>query len=92
MSQVNKYEKQLFEGVAHGGPYDGLTLESRFPKGILFVDKPTETAIVYDWAGYEEGFRARTERPVALDHTGRLRAADEPNYDVRARIEEVGNW
>lgn len=82
----------LYEGVATNGPYAGETLIGRFPKGILFVDKPSNTCIVYDYS-FEEGsylYRARTEKPVPLRNDpdiNRVRAADEFTYDVQAAIE-----
>lgn len=71
----------LFVGPCIGGPWDGLTGTSRFPKGFLLVHRPLKQAWVYDFMGGE--FHARTERAEALSDEGRMRAAMESTYDIR---------
>lgn len=56
--------KTLYSGIAVGGPLEGKTIEGRFPKGILFVSKPTNKAWVYDYFESEGKFFAR---PVGYD-------------------------
>jgi hypothetical protein len=80
--------KEIYEGKAVGGPYDGLDLESRFPKGVLFVDKASDTVYIYDWNTEHRNFLGRWDVPRHLVTSERKRAAEEPNYDVRAAIEE----
>ncbi len=58
-------EKQLYQGVCVGGPLDGQTRESRYPKGALLVNKPGGSAWVYDYqAGDEPRFVAREQAPL----------------------------
>lgn len=82
----------VYEGLAVGGPLDGETVQSRYPKGFLLVDKPNNRAWVYD---YDEGHNKSGDRladrsrfvareQYTLDHAKRLRAAEEFDYDVRA--------
>ncbi len=74
-------------GPCTGGPLDGQTLISRYPKGVLVVNRPTDSAWVYDWDGTK--FAARSDEPDELVEDGdadknRWRAALEGNYDVMA--------
>lgn len=76
-----------FTGRCVGGPLDSEEATSRFPKGLLVVNRPTDSAWVYDWDG--ERFVARADEPDELvdDETAdknRWRAALEDNYDVIA--------
>lgn len=57
-------EKTLYRGVAVGGPMDGAEVEGRYPGGILFVDKASEKAWLYDFYAEEGKFFAR---PVGYD-------------------------
>lgn len=68
-------------GTCHGGPYDGVLVVVRRPKGFLLVDKPTRSCWVYDYSD-GDGFTARTSEPQRLDDAGRWRAVDEGNYDL----------
>jgi hypothetical protein len=73
-------DEATYAGTARGGPYDGLRLVSRFPSGILLVDRPDGWALVYD---YDDGeFHAREN--ADLDDDGRWQAAEGCTYDVRA--------
>jgi hypothetical protein len=54
----------LYQGLAIGGPLDGEEIEGRYPGGILFVDKPSNKAWLYDF--YEESGRFIL-RPVGYD-------------------------
>lgn len=70
-------------GVCRGGPLDGRVAESRFPDGLLVVDKERGLAWVYGWCAGE--FTCRSpEDGEPLDEDGRLRAAEGPDLDVRA--------
>lgn len=57
-------EEELYAGLAIAGPMDGIQVESRFPGGVLFVDKPTQKAWLYDF--YAEANRFYL-RPVGYD-------------------------
>jgi hypothetical protein len=84
-------EETLFTGPASHGPYHGLILESRFPKGILFVDKQQGLCILYDWSPDARVFYARSDFPVPLRTDAgdnRYRAASEFDYEVRAALED----
>lgn len=73
-----------YAGTACGGPepYDGRLLVSRYPAGVLLIDKAAGWVWIYDYNAEHQLFYAREQR--ALDHQRRWRAADEPDYDVRA--------
>ncbi|MER5608328.1 hypothetical protein AB0F93_00030 [Micromonospora tulbaghiae] len=77
------------EGVCVGGPLAGQTIASRFPQGVLLVDRPAGHCWLYDWRDGQ--FVARTDEPMPVqdgpaDGPGdsRYRAAAEPHYDVLA--------
>jgi hypothetical protein len=57
-------EEDLYTGLGIAGPMDGLTVESRFPGGILFVSKPDNKAWLYDFYPESERFILR---PVGYD-------------------------
>jgi hypothetical protein len=57
-------EEMLYTGMAIAGPMDGLQVESRYPGSVLFVDKPSNKAWLYDF--YEESGRFYL-RPVGYD-------------------------
>lgn len=89
-------ERSVNVGHAQGGPLDGELVSSRFPKGILVVDKPGNRAWVYDWNG--SAFLCRDDEPRELDNAKRWEAADGDEYDVRAYevttndvVEEAGD-
>lgn len=75
-----------FAGYVTGGPptYDGKLLVSRYPKGVLLVDRPANRAWVLDFDAAGGLFRGRDSAGSVLDTAGRWRAAEEPNYEVRA--------
>ena|ERR1043165_3641027 len=57
-------EENLYSGMAVGGPMTGELIEGRFPNGILFVNKPTNQAWLYD---YYVGLSKFYVRPVGYD-------------------------
>lgn len=69
-------------GECHGGPLDGTTGHSRYPKGFLLVDKQAGLAWVYDWNG--TAFVCRDETPRAEDYGKRMDAAEGTDWDVQA--------
>lgn len=76
-----------YEGECHGGPLNGQTIVSRFPKGFLLVDKPANHCWIYEWDESISSFQVRQEEPMECQTSGeknRYRAADEFNYDVIA--------
>lgn len=54
----------LYSGLAVGGPMDGKEVEGRYPGGILFVDKQSNTAWLYDYYADQGKFYVR---PVGYD-------------------------
>jgi hypothetical protein len=72
----------VHKGLCHGGPLDGRTMASRFPKGFLLADKPTGRAWLYDWR--DGAFHVRDPEPRHLDGDRAVRAALAPEYDVVA--------
>jgi len=75
----------MYEGICLGGPLNGQTMEVRFPKGFLLIDKPADKVWIYD--RIEDGFVVRDEIPSKVLTEGpknRYRAAEESNYDVLA--------
>lgn len=69
-----------------GGPLDGQTFTSRFPRGVLVVNRPAGEAVVYDFNGITFVARngGRPELELTSGPKNRYRAALEPNYDVVA--------
>jgi hypothetical protein len=85
-------ERSEWSGPCLNGPYRGVTLTSRFPKGVLLVDRPGNRAWIYEWVG--GAFQVRDSEPTELisDRNApknRWRAALEPNYDVKAYDPEL---
>lgn len=59
-------EKTLYTGLAMGGPMEGQEIEGRFPGGILFVNKVSNEAWLYDY--FEKGTTSRFYlRPLGYD-------------------------
>lgn len=81
-----------FAGMTQGGPppYPGKLLVSRFPSGILLIDKTTARAWVYDFDAAGGLYRCRDDAGAPLDDAGRWRAADSDTYEVRAYDPEFG--
>jgi hypothetical protein len=82
-------EKELWVGLCVGGPIDGQEGYSRFPKGFLLCDRPSDRLWIYDWSEADQKFLVRDaggvdliESPEAPDN--RWRAALEGSYDVVA--------
>jgi hypothetical protein len=64
-----------------------MRLESRFPRGLLLVDRPAAKVWIYDYTPGPFGehlgaFTAREPEGRAEDVPSRFRAALEPEYDV----------
>jgi hypothetical protein len=80
-TEDSKYQvPEMYTGVCHGGPMDGMEGQSRFPKGFVLMDEADSRAWVYDRHG--EAFIAR--QVDNLDRERAKKAAEEANYDVRA--------
>ena len=84
--------RTYYVGIAEGGPqpYPGRLLVSRFPSGVLLIDKVSNTAWVFDFDHAGGLFRCRDDAGAPVDEPGRWRAADGPTYDVRAFDPEFG--
>jgi len=78
----------LNQGLAHGGPMDGLEVSSRYPKGVLVVDRPNNLAWLYDWSEEAKEFFIRLgyENGQPLEYDARIRAAEEFDFDVMALL------
>lgn len=79
-----------YAGLVDDGPppYNGKLIVSRFPKGVLLVSKPRQRAWVLDFDAAGGLYRCRDAAGSPLDFNGRWRAAEEPNYEVRAFDED----
>lgn len=78
------HQHQLYEGVARGGPLHSEALQSRYPEGILAVDKAAGRCWIYDYNDYE--FVVREEEGRLVDKDRRVTTADEPRFDVQAVV------
>ena len=76
--------RRLFVGVAVGGPMDGQELMSRFPRGLLLVDKPAHQSWLYQWEDPPGQFVCLDSAPRVDDFAWRWRIADEHAYEVVA--------
>ena len=82
----------IYEGIAVGGPLDGETVQSRFPKGFLYADPVGGRAWVYDYAeggtsgtsGLEQPSTFTAREVADLDREKAMKAAEGDTYDVRA--------
>ena len=77
----------MYEGMGLGGPLDGKPIISRFPKGVLLVDKQANECWVYEYDPDSQTFAVRPGGPMPVQTEGpinRCRAAEEPSYDVLA--------
>lgn len=84
--------RELYTGVCIGGPWDGTTVESRFPRGFLLIHMPTRKLWIYDMTADESAFKVRGTEPLDLRDDGsdnRWRAADEADYDIRVMDPET---
>lgn len=93
----------MITGTCEGGPLDGQRISSRFPKGLLVVNRRLHEVAIYDIAGEEDSptFVVRETngnwRQPEISDIGapknRFRAALEPNYDVVAYDPDwMGPW
>lgn len=78
--------RELYEGDASGGPLNGQHLVSRFPKGVVAVDKQNSKAWIYDFVAGDPTapgrFVVRDEAGVSLEDEKRWAAAEGADYDV----------
>jgi hypothetical protein len=83
---------EVFRGAVAGGPWDGLTAESRYPRGFLLVDMDKQLVWIYDRRD-DGSFKVRDNNPVQILDDGpdnRWRAADEEDYDILVPDIEMG--
>jgi hypothetical protein len=91
--QPGSDRSRLYTGRCVGGPLDGQVVESRFPKGFVLVSRAANMAWIYDHTEAQpkpggeifSTFQAREPSGRTLDDEGRLRAAMEHEFDVRAQ-------
>jgi len=74
-------------GEAVGGPLAGQILQTSYPKGIILIDRPKNSAWVYDYS-YGQ-FVVRSDQPSPLEwrqseEFNIRRAMEENNYEVRS--------
>lgn len=96
----------LYGGIAIGGPMDGKVVEGRYPGGILFVDKPSNKAWLYDYYADSGQFYVRpvgydaiwdemnTNQKLSILRETVLSGIDptrELNYEQRLKAAESGN-
>lgn len=76
----------FYGGIIDDGPppYPGKLMFSRFPRGVLLVDTMAARAWVLDFDAAGGRYRCRNASGAPLDEAGRWRAAEEPDYEVRA--------
>lgn len=77
--------EELYTGTAIGGPMNGEELISRYPKGVLVVDREANRCWVYKLTGVtyflerdDDGSEERTIVELKLENT----AINEFDYDV----------
>jgi hypothetical protein len=72
----------VYTGPCQGGPYNGQTMTSRFPKGFLLVDRPGNRAWLYDFAAGV--FFCRGQVPYPADGVDIPGIAEGIDFDVIA--------
>jgi hypothetical protein len=87
-------ESKNWSGPCIGGPMNAMDGASRFPKGMLVVDRPGNRVWVYDYIPLGESptggaFQVRTEEGAELvddwsQPKNRVRAAMEAEFEVRS--------
>lgn len=75
-----------YAGLVETGPepYTGRLLISRYPAGVLLIDRPGRLAWLLDFDPDGGTYRSRTDVGMALDDAARWRAAEGPDFEVRA--------
>ncbi len=73
-------------GLVESGPapYPGRLLVSRFPAGVLLLDKPAGRAWLLDLDPAGGVYRCRDTSGMPIDDAARWRAADGARWEVRA--------
>lgn len=79
-------ERTRYAGTVTTGPepYQGRLIVSRYPSGILLVDKPGGRAWLLDRNPTDGTYAARVPGGAPIDPAGRVAAAAGSTYDVRA--------
>lgn len=77
---------RYYTGTCQGGPppYPGKLLVSRYPSGVLLVDKVAMRAWVFDLDAAGGLLRCRDDAGAPVDEAGRWRASEGDTYEVRA--------
>jgi hypothetical protein len=94
----------LYSGLAVGGPMDGREVEGRYPGGILFVNKPTSQAWLYDFYADQGKFYLRPvdfdedwdemtddEKMQVYEHLAEVSATRELDYEKRLAAADSAN-
>ena len=75
--------------IAVGGPLDGKAWPARFPEGLVLVNKPTGSALVYD----RHADRLIARELDRFDPIRAVAAAESGTYDVLAYDPDtMGQW
>lgn len=83
MNEQRDPTKTLYEGLCVGGPVDGRIVASRFPRGILVVDRSNDRCWIYDYDAGRFTVRETEGRPLNRDK--RMYAAlEDRDFDVLA--------
>lgn len=75
-----------YAGIVESGPppYPGRLLVSRFPRGVLLIGKAADRAWLLDLDAAGGIYRCRDTSGMPIDTAGRWRAANGPDFEVRA--------
>ena len=87
MDSNEKHRHGLLSGSCLGGPLNGQTGQSRYPRGFVLVDKQGGRAWIYDAGVSRSGkpmFFVREDEGRPLDHQLRIAAAESSDWDVVA--------
>lgn len=78
---MERAHRELYTGVALGGPLGTEDVVSRFPRGLVCVDKVERKAWIYDYT-VDGNFLCRDDNGMPLDDEKRWAAAEGVEYDV----------
>jgi len=76
-------ERSLFQGKATGGPLDGQEIESRFPAGLIVIDRAQKLSGVYH-RQHDKGFVYVEDNSWVNDRSKLDQAAASADFDIRS--------
>jgi hypothetical protein len=78
--------RTIYTGMGVGGPADGIRMASRFPRGLVLVDRENRKVFIYDFVSVMATrlgqFTVRETEGRDEDIERRYTAALESDYDV----------